>query len=239
MAWVTRPEAGQPLDPFDPDDFVVSRQTLYLLSKDGAGAAAPLVGALADRVVRAATKAAERRGGRLDPPALLVLDEAANVCRIADLPELYSHLGSRGIVPLTILQSYKQGARVWGDAGMDALWSAATVKIIGAGIDDAKFAEDISRLIGEHDVRVRSTTRGDGSWSSSTSLRQQRVMTAADVRALPRGRALLFVTGVRPAQVRLRPWYEGKRAGEVRAAVEAAEAELTRRAGSTSTAGAA
>lgn len=33
-------------------------------------------------------------------------DEAANICRISDLPELYSHLGSRGITPITILQSY-------------------------------------------------------------------------------------------------------------------------------------
>ena len=27
---------------------------------------------------------------------------------------------------------------------MDALWSAATIKIIGAGIDDADFAETVS-----------------------------------------------------------------------------------------------
>ncbi len=235
MAWVTRPTDGASMGPFDPEAFVLSRQTLYLLSKDGAGAAAPLVGALADRVIRAATKAAERRGGRLDPPAVMVLDEAANVCRIADLPKLYSHLGSRGIVPLTILQSYPQGVEVWGEGGMKALWSASTVKLIGAGIDDAKFAEDISRLIGEHDVRVRSTTRGGGSWSSSTSLRQQRVMTAAQVRALPKGRALLFVTGIRAAQVRLRPWYKGPRAREVQAAVDSAEAELTRRASMTTT----
>ncbi len=41
-----------------------------------------------------------RSGGRLDPPMVVVLDEAANICRIADLPELYSHLGSRGMVPV-------------------------------------------------------------------------------------------------------------------------------------------
>jgi len=34
---------------------------------------------------------------------LLVLDEVANICRIADLPQQYSHLGSRSIVPVAIL----------------------------------------------------------------------------------------------------------------------------------------
>src|SRR5450759_1461080 len=51
---------------------------------------------------------AGRRAGRLDPPVLVLLDEPANICRIADLPQLYSHLDSRGIVVLTILQSYAQ-----------------------------------------------------------------------------------------------------------------------------------
>jgi TraM recognition site of TraD and TraG len=48
------------------------------------------------------------------------LDEAANICHIADLPDLYSHLGSRGITPVTILQSYEQGITVCGEHGMAA-----------------------------------------------------------------------------------------------------------------------
>lgn len=78
-------------------------------------AAAPLVAALTDLVMRASRRAAEAAGGRLDPPMELILDEAANICRIADLPDLYSHLGSRGMVPVTILQSYQQGVSVWGE----------------------------------------------------------------------------------------------------------------------------
>ncbi len=51
---------------------------------------------------------------------------------------------------------------------MKALWSAATVKVIGSGIDDATFAEDLSRLVGDHDVAVRSTSVSDGKTSRST-----------------------------------------------------------------------
>ncbi len=173
-----RHDAGRydALAEFDAAGFPTTRQTLYLLSKDGGGSAAPLVAALTDRVMRAGVLAAEARGGRLDPPLLVLLDEAANICRIADLPQLYSHLGSRGIVPLTILQSYPQGAAVWGETGMKALWSAATVKVIGPGIDDPRFAEDLSRLIGDHDVAVEGSSVADGRRSRSTSLRQQRIL---------------------------------------------------------------
>ena len=106
--WVT-PQPG--LAAFDPQRFVASRQTLYLLSKDASGGttAGPLVAALADRVRLCAERLGERRGGRMDPPLLLVLDEAANIARIDDLPSLYSHLGSRSIIPITILQSVRAG----------------------------------------------------------------------------------------------------------------------------------
>ena len=234
-AWVTPPRpdqhAGRPLEEFDAAAFPVSRQTLYLLSKDGGGSAAPLVAALTDRVMRAGVLAAERRGGRLDPPMLVLLDEAANICRIADLPQLYSHLGSRGILPLTILQSYAQGAGVWGENGMKALWSAATVKVIGAGIDDASFAEDLSRLVGDHDVVVESSSVSEGRRSRSKSLRQQRVLPASAIRALPKGRALVWLTGAKVAMVATLPWYEGPRAGEIEAARRAAERDLTSAAG--------
>lgn len=107
-------------------------------SKDGGGSAPAITAAAADAVVRAAVSVAERSGGRLDPPALCVLDEAASVFRISDLPDLYSHLGSRGGIPMTVLQSCRPGQKVWREAGMDALRPAATIKIIGSGTDDAR-----------------------------------------------------------------------------------------------------
>jgi type IV secretory pathway TraG/TraD family ATPase VirD4 len=245
-AWITPPAEkyvtgpdGRPaaMEQFRPAEFPTSRQTLYLLSKDGGGSAAPLVAALTDRVMRAATLAAERTGGRLDPPMVVVLDEAANICRIADLPQLYSHLGSRGVIPLTILQSHAQGVSVWGETGMRALLGAATVKVVGSGIDDAAFAEDLSRLIGDHDVTTVSLSSGDGRLSRSRSVRQQRILPAAAIRALPKGQALVWLTGTKVAMISTLPWYTGPRAAEISGHVATAEATLTANAQRRPTAG--
>ncbi|MEE4544043.1 TraM recognition domain-containing protein [Streptomyces sp. V4-01] len=226
-AWVT-PQAG--IAEFDPEQFVGSRDTLYLLSKDGGGGASALIAACADSVMRTATTAAERAGGRLDPPALCILDEAANVCKISDLPDLYSHLGSRGIIPITILQSYRQGQKVWGDAGMDAMWSAATIKVIGSGIDDPDFADKLSRLIGDHDVETTSTSTSDSGKSTSVSMRQERILPPDAIRSLAKGSALLFATGLRAAMLTLRPWYTEPGAQDLAAASAAASRAITSRA---------
>jgi type IV secretory pathway TraG/TraD family ATPase VirD4 len=226
-AWVT-PQKNVP--EFRPSEFVTSTDTLFLLSKDGGGGASALIAACADSVMRAATAQAERAGGRLDPPMLAILDEAANVCKISDLPDLYSHLGSRGIIPITILQSYRQGQKVWGDAGMDAMWSASTVKVIGSGIDDPDFADKLSRLIGDHDVETTSTSHSESGKSTSVSMRQQRILPADEIRALPKGTALCFATGLRAAMLDLRPWYQEPGAAELSAASDRASKAITARA---------
>jgi len=224
---------GRPLVEFRPEAFPGSRQTLYLLSKDEGGSAGPLVAALTDRVLRCGVTAAEHRGGRLDPPMVLVLDEAANICRIADLPALYSHLGSRGIVPLTILQSYSQAVGVWGETGTKALWGAATIKLIGPGMDDPAFAEDLSRLVGDHDVLTVSRSSsggGRGGASRTHATRQQRILPASAVRELGKGQALLLATGAKPALLSLQPWYTGPHASQITAAATTATQLITQRA---------
>ncbi|HEY3684788.1 MAG TPA: TraM recognition domain-containing protein [Streptosporangiaceae bacterium] len=222
MAWVTPGD----LPEFDPGAFADSVDTLYLLSKSRS-AAAPLIAALTDATMRAAERRAEQAGGRLDPPLPVILDEAANICRIADLPDLYSHLGSRGIVPVTILQSYEQGTTVWGEAGMAALWGAATKKLIGAGCDSPRLARDLSSLIGQHDVPVRGVTYQDGRPGENISLRRQEILDPAQIRALAPGTAVLLATGVKPALIDLKPWLNGPDAARIAACARDAETAIT------------
>ncbi|NJP74503.1 type IV secretory system conjugative DNA transfer family protein [Streptomyces sp. C1-2] len=234
LAWVT-PDPHLP--EFRPDRHVIGKDTLYLLSKDGGGSAAGVIAGLADATMRAGVMAAERMGGRLDPPLTAVLDEAANVCRISDLPDLYSHFGSRGINVVTLLQSYRQGARVWGEVGMDALWSAATIKLLGAGLDDADFVQKVSTLVGQHDVKTPSVSRSKDGSQRSYSYRQEPILPPDSVRALPKGTALLLATGIRPALIRLRPWYREPGAAVISAQAKAEAEAITARAISPTTVG--
>lgn len=224
LAWVTPPERGRSLPEFDPYRFARAGDALYLLTESGS-AAAPLIAAVTDRVIRAAMRAAEEDAGRIDPPVTLVLDEAANICRISDLPDLYSHLGGRGIIPVTILQSYEQGQRVWGEHGMAALWGASTKKLTGSGVDSPRFTQDLAVLTGHHDIAVRSVSLGDGRASEQLSLQQRYILEAADIRALD-GEALLLAPRCQPALLRLRPWYETSLAAEIGSAKKRAETAI-------------
>ncbi|WP_369185360.1 type IV secretory system conjugative DNA transfer family protein [Streptomyces sp. Y1] len=214
---------------FRPEEFALSRDTLYLLSKKG-GAASAVVAALADAVFTAASEAGERHGGRLPEPMRAVLDEAANICRIEDLPDLYSHLGSRGITPYTILQSYRQGVRAWGEVGMEALWGAATKKVIGVGLDDPRFVTDVATLVGNHDITRESHSKSRDGGSTSFAEHREQILEPAQIRAMKRGTALLLSTGMPVAQIALRPWYEEKALAHIGPAMKAEESAITKRA---------
>lgn len=216
-AWIT--PAGSYRREFSPDAFVgAGGSTLYSLSKEGRGTAGPLVTALTVAVVDAAERLAVKSpGGRLQTPLLGVLDEAANVCRWAQLPSLYSHYGSRGIVLMTILQSWSQGVDVWGESGMKKLWSASNVKVYGGGVSEDGFLESLSKLIGDYDRLSSSTSHSKGQRTVSQQLHRERVLDVADLGALPKGRAVVLASGSRPTLITTQPWM----AGPHREAVEA------------------
>jgi type IV secretory pathway TraG/TraD family ATPase VirD4 len=222
--WVTPTGPDDARPQFDPAAFVASKGTLYSLSKEGKGTAGPLVTALTVAVVEAAEElAVHSKAGRLPIPMVGVLDEAANVCRWRELPNLYSHYGSRGIVLMTILQSWSQGVEVWGRDGMRKLWSAANIKVYGGGVAEADFLGELAQLIGDYRYSntTRSRSRQGGTSYSHDDDRKERTLDVADLAALPRGRAVMFASGAPAALLRTVPWTDGPHPAAVAASAAA------------------
>lgn len=228
-AWVTPQGAADPRPHFDPAAFVRHFGTLYSLSKEGRGTAGPLVTALTVAVVEAAEElASQSSGGRLSTPLVGVLDEAANVCRWRELPNLYSHYGSRGIILMTILQSWSQGVDVWGESGMKKLWSASNIKVYGGGVAEDAFLESISKLIGDYDRIASTVSTGRGGRGVSSQLHRERILDVSDLGALPKGRAIVLASGSRPTLIRTQPWMTGPHADAVRASIAAHDPQAER-----------
>lgn len=214
--WVTRTGPDDHRPHFDPHTFVQGQSALYSLSKEGAGTAGPLVTALTVAVVEAAEElATTQKGGRLRTPMLGVLDEVANVCKWAELPAMYSHYGSRGIVLMAILQSWSQGVEVWGEKGMAKLWSASNVKVYGGGVSETAFLQELSSLIGDYDREAVSASVSRDGRSTSHQLTSQSTMDVADLAAIPRGRAVVVASGAPPTLIETVPWMKGPHAQDI------------------------
>jgi type IV secretory pathway TraG/TraD family ATPase VirD4 len=195
---------------FDPQAFLQQHGSLYLLGATGTQlSVAPLITALLEDLLDTArTLAAGQDQGRLDPPLMLLLDEAANIAPIPSLPNLLADGGGTGITTVTVLQSLAQARARWGEAGADAMWDASTTKVILGGLAHADDLTRISRLAG--DVDVPHVTRSSSATGAGRSISSQRLpaLPLERIRCLPAGQALVIARRCPPVHVELTPWWQ-------------------------------
>ncbi|MBY6681868.1 type IV secretory system conjugative DNA transfer family protein [Rhodococcus sp. BP-316] len=224
--WISRMGEHDTRPEFDPAKFAAEdAPTLFCLSmEDAANECGALVTALTVAVTdalvdRATATPAEGSlpAGRLRVPATYALDEAANVVRWRQLPNLYSHFGSRGITVTTILQSWSQGEECFGQGGMKKLWGASTIRVYGGGgsTDDGRFLENTSAALGDHWEMSQTVSTNSSGRSSSQQRQKIRTLPADALEAMPAGRAILRAAKCPPALIETMPWYTGPFAAAV------------------------
>lgn len=215
----------------DIEEFLRVNGTLYVLvSAKQAGGLAPIISAFIEAVTETAKRLGDLSpGGRLDPPLAVLLDEAANVSPLPDLPDLLSYAGGSGIFVVVVLQNLAQAADKWGPVGAEMIWGATTAKVILGGLSGSE-VDDLCRLAGEYQQAVGSLQRGSTGTNIQTSYENRPVLTPADVRGLStlRREALVFHGSTAPVRIRMTRHYEGPDRKLFEAAVREARAALAR-----------
>lgn len=182
----------------DIESFIRQRGTLYVVSDDN-DSAAPFLAALIEDFYAVATELANRsEGNRLCPGLLLCLDEIANIAVLPSLSRMMSAGGGSNITVIISIQARAQLANRFGRDAAQAIWAAATARMLLGGSMDGESLRDVVASIGERTVerRTGSTGLGQSSWGEV----RENVATAGQVRGLAKGSALLFKSNA-PAAV--------------------------------------
>ncbi len=182
--------------------------TLYVISPPrGRRYFAPLFSALVASLFDAAFARSEER--TLSRPLLVALDEAANIVPIKDLPDISSMSAGAGIQLITVLQDLAQAKLNWGDS----LWTLMTNhdggRLILGGTVEPTMLSWVGEMLGEVD-RERRAVSSEGLWGRRTttvSRERQAAATAAEIRTMPRGTALLVAGSYPMARVTLERWW--------------------------------
>jgi type IV secretion system protein VirD4 len=222
---------GPMSESMDIEEFLRANGTLYVLvSAKQAGGLAPIISAFIEAVTETAKRLGDLSpGGRLDPPLAVLLDEAANVSPLPDLPDLLSYSGGSGIFVVVVLQNMAQAADKWGPVSAEMIWGATTAKVILGGLSGSE-VDDLCRLAGEYQQPVGSLQRGTTGTNIQTSYENRPVLTPADVRGLStlRREALIFHGSTAPVRIRMTRHYEGPDRKLFEAAVREARAALAK-----------
>ena len=219
LAWLTDGRASaigdcEVSESIDLDDLLDRSGTIYILGRKD-GITAPLTGALVAEIMRRSEITAERRGGRLDPPLTIVLDEAAKVAP-GPLHQWAADCGGRGIVLDVAVHSLAALEETWGPYAARMILSTMNAVLVGAGCKDPSDLTHWEKLSGTREEPVE-TFDADGK-ILSRSTRTVPVIPAAQIAALGKGEAILF--GLGPVSIIRTPntW----RWGEVRKSLRTA-----------------
>jgi hypothetical protein len=175
--------------------FLRERGTVYLVGRmQGEDAPlAPLFAALAGEIhYQGVLLASMQPGGRLDPPLLLALDEATQICP-CPVPTWLADSGGQGITIATVCHGEAQLAARWGEHGKQTILDTSGVKIFLPGITATTTLGTASQLCGD-------TAYTEHGQEHST---RHPIVTDAMVRQLPTGYALALRGGLAPVICRV------------------------------------
>jgi type IV secretion system protein VirD4 len=215
----------------DPDEFIRTRSTLYIISpSEYQTALAPLISAFVESIVNTAYKLHDAQGhhrpgglGTLlktlrrfvtgqgplpgpdrPPRVLLQLDELTNIAPLPSLESIVSQGAGRGVPTCWTVQSLAQLRNRYGDHTADAIWSASTCKVVFGGLSDGPTLDHISRLIGDHQVPTRSfASDAQGRRTETRGFEWRPRLAASQLRELPRKWALLLYHQRKPYALRV------------------------------------
>ena len=143
----------------------------------------------------------------LDPPLLLVLDEAANIAPLADLDALAATAAGHGVQLVTIWHDLAQITARYGPKASTVV-NNHRAKLFLSGISDLSTLDYASALIGDEEVRLPTTTLGGRGGPSTTRSPSTRRLAPPDaLRRIAPGEGVLLSGGLPPARLVLRPWF--------------------------------
>jgi type IV secretion system protein VirD4 len=197
---------------FEPDHLLGDANTLYLCAP--AHDQRRLRGyftALTQAVLSHAFASATKSGRPLDPPLLIVLDEAAHIAPLPELDGLAATCASHGIQIVTVWQDLAQVRGRYG-ARAPTVLNNHRAKLFLPGIADPDTLEYASRLIGDEEAAHPSITRDPtGKRSTTSTTTPRRLLPPEALRCLARGRAVLVYGTLPPVRLQLRPWWAQRR----------------------------
>lgn len=195
-------------DSVDLDWLLDGPNTLYLCAPvDDQERLVPAFGGLLNDIIRHVYLRVAACGRPIDPPLLVVIDEAGNT-PLRSLPQYASTLAGMGVLLVTVWQSLAQIEKAYGRHTGTILTNHPS-KVFYGGLCDLDSQHYVTGILGDEEVKTnsRSDDTHGGRGSTQTSTARAPLAAPHVQRQMRRGDALLIHGTLPPAHIRTRPYY--------------------------------
>ena len=191
----------------DAEKFASEKSAIFLILPEEDTTKNFMAGLMIQNLSRELFAVADENGGKLQNRAVLYCDEFGTMPPFDVLP-LFSAGRSRRLTLVPIIQSLAQLEKNYGKEGSEIIQDNCQDTIFGGFAPNSQTAEVLSKALGNRTVLSGSVSRGKNDPSQSLQMMERPLLTADELKAIPKGNFIVQKTGQHPMRTRLRLFLE-------------------------------
>lgn len=191
----------------DAETFASEKSAIFLILPEEDPSKNFMAGLMIQTLSRELFAVADENGGKLKNRVVLFCDELGTMPAFDILP-LFSAGRSRRLTLVPIIQSLAQLEKNYGKEGAEIIQDNVQDTIFGGFAPNSQTAEVLSKALGSRTVMSGSISKGKNDPSQSLQMIERPLMTADELKSIPKGHFVVMKTGTHPMQTRLRLFLE-------------------------------
>lgn len=191
----------------DAEKFAEEKSAIFLILPEEDTTKNFMAGLLIQNLSRELFAVADENGGKLKNRVILFCDELGTMPPFDILP-LFSAGRSRLLTLVPLIQSMDQLVKNYGKEGASILMDNCQDVICGGFAPNSEAAETFSKALGSRTVLSGSVSRGKNDLSQSLQMMERPLLTADELKSIPKGSFIVQKTGCHPMRTRLRLFLE-------------------------------
>lgn len=186
----------------DAEKFASEKSAIFLILPEEDTTKNFMAGLIIQNLSRELFSVADDNGGKLKNRVVLFCDELGTMPAFDILP-LFSAGRSRRLTLVPIIQSLAQLQKNYGKEGAEIIVDNVQDTIFGGFAPNSQTAEVLSKALGSRTVLTGSVSRSKEP-SQSLQMTERPLMTADELKSIPKGQFVVMKTGCHPMRTRLR-----------------------------------
>lgn len=187
----------------DAESFASKKSAIFLILPEEDQTKNFMAGLMIQNLSRELFSVADEHGGKLQNRVVFFCDELGTMPAFDILP-LFSAGRSRRLTLVPIIQALAQLEKNYSKEGAEIIVDNVQDTIFGGFAPNSQTAEVLSKALGSRTVLSGSVSRSKDNPSESLQMMERPLMTADELKAIPKGTFVVMKTGRHPMQVKLR-----------------------------------
>lgn len=188
----------------DIEKFCSEKSAIFLVMPEEDNTKHFLISLFIQQYYREMLSIADEHNSKLQNRVIMFLDEIGTIPKIESIEMMFSASRSRNITIVAIIQSMAQLEKNYGKEGARIVVENCQDTLYGGFAPNSELAKTLSDSLGTRTVLSGSVSKGKKDPSQSLQMMERPLMTADELKSMPKGHFIFTKTGVKPMKTILR-----------------------------------